>query len=225
MKHLMNLINVATEIIMHLYLLPRLPKHLQIIILDICIHQITLTLTEVLLPTYHLLIHIRTMVPDMVVLPTLSILLIIICNHQIILTLTEVRLPAYHIHILTMVIGMVVLPTLSLRIFIIIKDIMDTILVLEMIVGSLVEATIIKADHHHLRFLLISLHVLLHLWEPVITIVTVTVTVIGITEAKGTIIITEDQTLLVVVATGGGEIPNKVCGTIAGDMFIANPSF
>ena len=69
MKHLMNLINAATEIIMHLYLLHRLPNHLQIIIIDICIHQITLTLIEVRLRTYHLhLMHIRAMVPDMVVL-------------------------------------------------------------------------------------------------------------------------------------------------------------
>ena len=43
MKHLMNLINVATEIIIHLYLLHLLHKHRQIIILDIYIHQITLT--------------------------------------------------------------------------------------------------------------------------------------------------------------------------------------
>ena len=69
MKHLMNLINAATEIIMHLYLLHRLPNHLQIIIIDICIHQITLTLIEVRLRTYHLhLMHIWAMVPDMVVL-------------------------------------------------------------------------------------------------------------------------------------------------------------
>ena len=55
---------------------------------------------------------------------------------------------------------------------------MDTILVLETIVGSLVEATLItiKAGHHHLC-LLIFLHVLLHLWDSMITIVTVTVTV------------------------------------------------
>ena len=210
MKHLMNLINVATEIIMHLYLLHRLPKHLQIIILDICIHQITLTLTEVHLPTYHhLLMHIQVTVPGMVVLPTLS-LRFIICNHQITLTLTEVHLPAYHhMHIRAMVPGMVVLPILSLRIIIIIKDIMDTILVLEMIVGSLVEATVItiKADHHR-RCLLIFLHVHLHLWEPVITIV------IDIIEGKGGTI-TEDQILLVVVvATGGGEIPNKSAGPI-----------
>ena len=107
-------------------------------------------------------------------------------------------------HIRAMVLGMVVLPTLSLQIIIIIEDIM----VLETIVGSLVEATIItiKADHRH-RYLLIYLHVLLHPWEPMIMIVTVTVTVIDITEAKGGII-TEDQILLVVVAIGGGEIPN-----------------
>lgn len=72
MKHLMNLINVATEIIMHLYLLHRLPKHLQIISIDICIHQITLTLIEVHLPTYHLLLmHILAMVPGMVLLTLL----------------------------------------------------------------------------------------------------------------------------------------------------------
>ena len=204
MKHHMNLINVVTEITIHLYLLHRLPKHLQIIILDICIHQITLNLTEVHLRAYHhhLLIHIRAMVLGMVVL-TIRLRIIIICNHQIILTLTEVHLPAFHLlmHIRVMVPGMVVLLTLSLRIIIIIGDIM----VLETIVGSLVEATItiitIKADHH-LRCLLIFLRVLLHLWEPVITIV------IDITEAKGGTI-TEDQTLLVVVATGGGEITNK----------------
>jgi len=212
MKHLMNLINVATEITIHLYLLHRLPKHLQIIILDIYIHQIILTSTEVHLRAYHHLMHIRAMVPGMV-LPTLSLQLIIICNHQITLTLTEVHLRAYHhllMHIRATVPAVVVLPTISLRI-IIIEDIMDTILVLETIVGSLVEATIItiKADHHH-RYLLIFLNVLLHLWEPVIAIVIVivTVTVIDITEAKGGTI-TEDQILLVVVATGGGEIPNK----------------
>ena len=84
---------------------------------------------------------------------------------------------------------------------------MDTILVLETIAGSLVEAIIstIKADHYY-RYLLIFLHVLLHLWEPVITIVIVSMSVIGITEAMGGTI-TEDQILL--VATGGGEIPNK----------------
>ena len=84
---------------------------------------------------------------------------------------------------------------------------MDTILVLGTIAGSLVEATTIKADHLH-SCLLIFLHVLLHLWEPVITIVIVTV--IGITEAKGGTI-TEDQILLVV---GGGEIPNMSVGPI-----------
>ena len=66
---------------------------------------------------------------------------------------------------------------------------MDTILVLETIVGSLAEFKIIitiKADQADLHRLLIFLHVLLHLWEPVlITIVTVIVTVIDITEAKG----------------------------------------
>ena len=78
MKHLMNLINVATEIIIHLYLLDRLPKHLQIIIIDIRNHQITLTLTEVHLPAYHHhhLMHIRTMVPGMVVLVVLHTLLL-----------------------------------------------------------------------------------------------------------------------------------------------------
>lgn len=88
---------------------------------------------------------------------------------------------------------------------------MDTILVLETIAGSLVEATIITIKPvHHYRCLLTFLHVLLHLWdsEPVITIVIVTVIVIGITEAKGGTI-TEDRTLLVVVATGGGEITNN----------------
>ena len=94
---------------------------------------------------------------------------------------------------------------------------MDTILVLDTIVGNLVEVTIItiKADHHH-RCLLIFLHVRLHLWDSVITIVTVTVTVtvIGSTEAKGGTI-TEDQILLVVVvATGDDEIPNKSAGPI-----------
>jgi len=232
MKHLTNLINVVTEITIHLYLLHRLPKHLQIIILDICIHQIILTLTEVHLRAYHHhLIHIRTMVPGMVVLPTLSSLqLIIIFNHQITFTLTEVHIPAYHhhhhhhIHILAMVPGKVVLPTLNLRTIIIIKDIMDTILVLETIVGNHVEdiiiITTIKADHHHHPCLLIFLLVLLHLWEPVITIVIVIVTVIDITDPMG-VTITEDQILLVVVATGGGEIPI----TSAGNMFIANLSF
>jgi hypothetical protein len=71
MKPLTNLINVATGIIMHQHL-DRLPK--QIIILDICNHQITLSLIEVFhLLAYHLsLMHIRVMVPDMVLvaLPT-----------------------------------------------------------------------------------------------------------------------------------------------------------
>lgn len=73
MKPLTNLINVATGIIMHHHL-DRLPKHLQIIILDICNHQIILSLIEVFhLPAYHLsLTHIRVTVPDMVLvaLPT-----------------------------------------------------------------------------------------------------------------------------------------------------------
>lgn len=85
----------------------------------------------------------------------------------------------------------------SLSLFLITKDIMDTILV---------EPTIItlKADH---RYLLIFPHVLLRLWELVIAIAIATV--IGITEEAEGGTITEDQTLLVVVATGGGEIPNK----------------
>jgi hypothetical protein len=65
---------------------------------------------------------------------------------------------------------------------------MDTILVLETIVGNLAEATIItiitiKADQAdlHYRCLLIFLHVLLHLWEPVL-ITIVTAIVIDITE-------------------------------------------
>ena len=206
MRHLMNLINVVTEIIMLLYRLHRLPKHLQIILLDIYIHQITLTLTEVHLPAYHLLLmHIRAMVPGMVVLPTLLLGLI-----MFILSLSMDHIPCQGQYLLICLLLrlIIVIDHLSIQLFIIIKDIMDTILVLETIVGSLVEATIItiKADHHHHRCLLIFLHGLLHLWEPVITIVTVTV--IGITEAKGGTI-TEDQTLLVVVATGGGEIPNK----------------
>ena len=218
MKHLMNLTNVATEIIMHLYLLDRLPKHLQIIILDICNPQITLTLTEVHLPAYLLLLlmYIRAMVPGMVVLvvpPTLPLLL----GHiMFILSLSLDHIPCQCFIILICLLRrIIVIDHLSLRLIIIIEDIMDTILALEMIVGSLVEATIItiKADHH---CLLIFLRVLLHLWDSVITIVTVTVTVtvIGITEGKGGKIITEDRTLLlVVVATGGDEIPNLVCGT------------
>ena len=110
-----------------------------------------------------------------------------------------------------MVPGMVLHPTLSLRITIITEDIMDIIiLVLETIVGSLVEATIIiitiKADHRH-SCLLIFLNVLSRLWEQVIIMI-----VIDITDPKGGII-TEDQILLVVgvvVATGGGEIPKQV---------------
>ena len=189
MKHLMNLINVAIEIIIHLYLQHRL-------------HQITLI--EVHLRAYrHLLMYIRAMVPGMVVLPTLTLRLTIMCNHQITLTLTEVHLPVYHlllIHIRVMAPGMVVL-------IIIIINIMDTILVLETIVGSLVEAIIItiKADHPHHRCLLIFLHVLLHLWVRVKTIAIVIATEIDITEEMGGTI-TEDQTLLVVVATGGGEM-------------------
>ena len=102
MKHLMNLINVATEIIIHLYLLHHLLKHLQIIMLDISIHQITLTLTEVHLPIchHHLLMLIPTMVPGMADHPTLNLRLIIICNHQITFTLTEVHLQAYHHHLM-----------------------------------------------------------------------------------------------------------------------------
>ena len=208
MKRLMNLINEATEIIMHRYLLHRLPKHLQIIILDICIHQITLTLTEVHLPTYHhLLMHIRAMAPGMVVRPTLLLGLIMFIPP---LTLDHIPCQGQYLLICLLLRRIIAIDHLSLRIFIIIKDTMDTILVLETIVGSLVEATItiIKADHHY-RCLLIFLHVLLHLWEPVITIVIVTV--IGITEVKGGTI-TEDQTLLVVVATGDGEIPYKSVG-------------
>lgn len=73
---------------------------------------------------------------------------------------------------------------------------MDIILVPETIVGSLVEATTtaIKVDRYHC--LLISHHVLLHLWEPKIMIV-----IMGITEeAEGGIIIKGDRTLLVLVA-------------------------
>lgn len=210
MKHLMNLINVAIEIIIHLYL-QHLPKHFQIIILDTRIHQITST--EVHLRAYHrLLMHIRVMVLGMVVLPTLSPSLIIMCNHQITLTLTEVHLPACHhhliMHIRVTAPGMVVLPTLNLRlIIIIIKDIMDTILVLETIVGETTIIIIIKVDHHHHSCLLIFLHVLLHLWVRVKTIVIVIViaTEIDITEEMGGTI-TEDKTLLVVVGTGGDEI-------------------
>ena len=74
----------------------------------------------------------------------------------------------------------------SLHPIILIKDIMDTILVLETIVGSLVEATtiIIKADLPLYHCLRICLPVLLHLWGLVITIVIV----------RGT---TKDQKLLV----------------------------
>lgn len=70
MKPLMNLINVATGTIIYLYLLDRFPKHLQIILIDICNHQITLSLTEVVrLPgCLLLLMHIRVMAPGMVVL-------------------------------------------------------------------------------------------------------------------------------------------------------------
>ena len=144
MKHLMNLINVAIEIIIHLYLQHRL-------------HQITLI--EVHLPVYHLLlIHIRVMAPGMVVL------------------------------------------------IIIIINIMDTILVLETIVGeTTIIIIIIKVDHHHHSCLLIFLHVLLHLWVRVKTIVIVIATEIDITEEMGGTI-TEDKTLLVVVGTGGDEI-------------------
>ena len=62
MKPLTNLINVATEIIIHLCLLDH--KHLQRILLDIYNNQITLSLTEVVyLPIYRLLpMHIPVMV-------------------------------------------------------------------------------------------------------------------------------------------------------------------
>jgi hypothetical protein len=86
----------------------------------------------------------------------------------------------------------------SLSLFLITKDIMDTILVEPTII------IIIQADQ---RYPLIFPHVLLRLWELVIAIAIATV--IGITEEAAGDTITEEQTLLVVVATGGGEIPNK----------------
>ena len=68
-----------------------------------------------------------------------------------------------------------------------------------MIIGSLVEVItttiIITIKAGLYRCLLIFLHVHLHLWEPVTTIVIV---IVGITEVEGGIII-EDRTLLVVV--------------------------
>jgi len=201
------LINVATEIIMHLYL-DRRPKHLlQIILLDIRTHQIILSLIEVL----HLpLTHIRTMVPDMVlvVLPTHlhpgrpTFILSLSVDHMP----CQGQCPLIRIDLLVRRITVIDHP--SLRLFIIIKDIMDTILVEPIIIT-------IKVDH---RCPLIFLRVLLHLWELVITIAIATV--IGITEEgeeegeEDTI--TEDRTLLV-VATGGDEIPSKYF-ELAGNM-------
>ena len=161
MKHLMNLTNVATEIIMHLYLLDRLPKHLQIIILDICSPQITLTLTEVHLPAYLLLLmYIRAMVPGMVVLVVPHTLPLLLGHIMFILSLSLDHIPCQCFIILICLLRrIIVIDHLSLRLIIIIED---TILALETIVGSLVETTIItiKADHH---CLLIFLRVLLHL--------------------------------------------------------------
>jgi hypothetical protein len=89
-----------------------------------------------------------------------------------------------------------VIGRLSLRLLIIIKDIMDIILVLEIIVGSPAEATIIiiKADLH--SCLPIFLHVLLHLWEPVIMIV-----IVDIIEEAERGRTTEDRTLLAAAAS------------------------
>ena len=125
--HLINSIIVAAEIILHLYLLHRLPKRLQIILLNICEVQITFTLTEV----HHMCI--QAMVSGMVVIPTLLLCLLR-------------RITVINFWYL----------------FIIIKDIMYTILILETIVGSLLEATILKieADYHQ-RCLFIAL---LHFW-------------------------------------------------------------
>lgn len=71
MKPLMNLINAVIGTTMCPCLLDHHLQRLQRIFLDICIHQIILSLTEVRLLVYPLLLmHIRTMVPGIVVLLT-----------------------------------------------------------------------------------------------------------------------------------------------------------